>query len=310
MAPELSIQILNFAEDPPSWEPLFAFARLADRAGIDRLVVSEHVLYGENLDAYADPKSGGTRGGKQPTSPDGHWLDPLTTLTWIAATTTRVRVGTAILLAALRPPPLLAKQAATLDVFSGGRLDLGVGVGWQREEYDACGLDFERRGALLDRCLDVCQRLWRDRVVDFDDGDLTLERIHQMPKPAQPGGVPFWVSGRANARTARRVARFGAGWIPWGDDIADPRPGIAMMREACAAAGRDPASLLVQGMLPVVRDGAAVDIAATMAGVPALVDAGVTDFRFNHRWGTDLAADEALLADAVPAFRGAVGRTD
>src|SRR5690349_23959577 len=140
---------------------MFATARMYDRVGIDKLVVSDHVVFGEHLDAYGNPATGGTAGGRQPTGPDGHWLEPLTTLSVIAGTTSRVRLGTNILLAALRRPAVLAKTAATLDVLSGGRLDLGVGVGWQREEYEAVGLDFQDRGRLLDHTLEVCQALWR-----------------------------------------------------------------------------------------------------------------------------------------------------
>ena len=101
-----------------------------------------------------------------------------------AALTSQVRLGTNILLAALRRPAVLAKTAATLDVLSGGRLDLGVGVGWQREEYDAAGLDFGRRGLLLDETLGVCQTLWREQRSSFDGDTLHFDGIYQMPKPA------------------------------------------------------------------------------------------------------------------------------
>ncbi len=301
--PTLSVSLRTFDENPSTWQPLFEFADAADRAGIDRVVAAEHVLYGENLEAYADPATGGSLGGKQPTGPDGHWLDPLTVLTMIAARTTHVRLATGILLAALRPAPLLAKQLATLDVLSGGRVDLGVGIGWQREEYDACGVDFSRRGALLDERLGLLQRLWTETVVDHDDGVFRLERIHAMPKPAQPGGVPIWVSGRITDRTVRRVVAYGTGWIPWGDHIADPAPGIATMREALDAAGRDPSQLLVQGTLPVVKAGDAIDLAATMDGVGALREAGITDFRFNSRWTGDGAQDHDTMAAVVTALR-------
>jgi probable F420-dependent oxidoreductase len=307
--PQLSIQVPNFAEQPSSWEPTLALARAADAAGVDRIVVSDHVAYGERLDAYADPTLGGTEGGRQPTGPDGHWLEPLTLLAVIAGQTEQVRLGTSILLAALRTPAVLAKQAATLDVLSGGRLDLGVGVGWQREEYEACGLDFERRGELLDRCLAVCQLLWTEPVASYDDGELCFERIHAQPQPLQPGGVPIWVSGRIHRRTVERVVRFGAGWIPWGDHVADPRPGIEVLRQALAAAGRDPDELQVQGTLPVVRGpSGAPDVEATMVQVPALVAGGITDLRVARRWGADLDADRDLLARLVPAFRAMVGR--
>ncbi|MGZ8764328.1 MAG: LLM class flavin-dependent oxidoreductase, partial [Acidimicrobiia bacterium] len=131
-AAQLSIPLASFSgDDPGGWSRLREQIRVAEASGIDRIVVSDHVVYGENLDAYADPSLGGTAGGRQPTGPDGHWLEPFTVLTWAAAFTERVRLGTNIMIAALRRPVVLAKELATLDVLSGGRVDLGVGVGWQ-----------------------------------------------------------------------------------------------------------------------------------------------------------------------------------
>src|ERR1700729_3941185 len=111
---ELSIALPTFAmADTGDWSGVIDLAVAADRAGIDRVVVSEHVVFGEHPEAYADPRAGGRRGGKQPTGPDGPWLDPLVTLSYLAALTERVRLGTAILIAALRRPVVLAKTAAT-----------------------------------------------------------------------------------------------------------------------------------------------------------------------------------------------------
>ncbi len=233
--PQLSMALVTFAaEDPGSWQHLFDRARAIDAAGVDRIVVSDHVAFGENLEAYARPELGGSAGGKQPTGPDGHWLEPLTFLSVVGGMTSRVRLGTNILIAALRRPVVLAKTAATLDVLSGGRLDLGVGVGWQREEYDAAGLDFDTRGRLLDHTLAVCQTLWREQRARFDSDELHFDAIHAMPKPLQPGGVPVWVSGTVNPRVVQRLARFGSGWIPWGPAARDVTTGIAQMRDACS----------------------------------------------------------------------------
>ena len=254
--------------------------RAADAAGIDQLVVSDHVVFGENLEAYARPELGGSEGGKQPTGPDGLWLEPLTALTFVAGVTSQIRLGTNILLAALRRPVVLAKTAATLDVLSGGRLDLGVGVGWQREEYDAAGLDFDGRGALLDETLAVCQTLWRDQRATFDGKTLSFDGIHQMPKPAQAGGVPVWVSGTVNAPMLRRLARFGSAWIPWGRSAGDLATAIPLVRSGLEDRGRDPGDLRIVGYLPMVRDDdGRPDLARSMAAVPPLVDIGVTDFR-------------------------------
>ncbi len=308
--PQLSIGVRTFAaEDPGGWEALFERARLLDRVGVDRLLVSDHVVFGEHLEAYGRPEVGGTSGGVQPTGPDGHWLEPLTTLSVLAGMTSRIRLATNILIAALRRPVVLAKSVATLDVLSGGRVDLGVGVGWQREEYEAAGLDFAQRGRALDQTLEVCQRLWRDTRASFDSPDLRFEHIHQMPKPLQPGGVPLWVSGRVNDAVVRRLARFGSGWIPWGDDATDLEHALPRLRDRLADAGRDPAGLQVAGTLADVRGaGGSLDLEATMAAVPGLVEVGVTDFRASLRIPPDPAAAEDHLGRAVAAFRQVTGR--
>jgi probable F420-dependent oxidoreductase len=309
VTPALSLGLRNFsAEDPGTWQALLDLTRTADEVGIDRLVVSDHVVFGENLDAYGRPEVGGSKGGKQPTGPDGHWLDPLTLLTFVAGMTTNVRLATGILIAALRRPIVLAKMASTLDVLSNGRLDLGVGVGWQREEYVAAGLSFEGRGRLLDHTLEVCEAAWRDTDISYRSDELQFDRIHQMPKPLQAGGVPIWVSGTLNQRVIDRVVRFGSGWIPWGDDIADPAKGIGVMRDALEAAGRGATLLQVTTGLPTVKgaDGN-LDIAATMEGVPPLVEAGITDFRV-YAVPTDPSAARDHLAELVTAFRATVGR--
>ncbi len=206
MPAQLSTGLRTFAaEDPGDWSSLVEFARAADEAGVDRLVLSDHVVFGENLDAYGDPANGGSRGGKQPTGPDGAWLDPITTIAHLTAVTTRVRFATNILIAALRRPVVLAKMAATIDVLSKGRIDLGVGVGWQREEYEAAGLSFEGRGRLLNHTIEVCQTLWRNETANYETDELSFSHIHQMPKPTQPGGVPIWVSGTVNGRSMDRL---------------------------------------------------------------------------------------------------------
>lgn len=283
--PQLSVTLKNFAaEDPGSWEPMLEAAAAADRAGVDRLVVVDHVVFGEALDDYAKPELGGAAGGRQPTGPDGHWLEPLTTLAVVAGRTSRIRLATGIVVAALRRPVVLAKTLATLDVLSGGRVDLGVGVGWQRAEYDAAGVPFEERGRLLDESLELCRRLWTEPVVDLPGAG----PIHQMPKPIQPGGVPVWVSGRStNPRVLDRIARFGAGWIPWGDDAADPRAGIERIRTVIGA----DRPLQVTAALP--RD---------LAELPSLVDAGVTDFRAFVR-----DPSEQAFAELVGRLRDAAG---
>jgi probable F420-dependent oxidoreductase len=303
--PELSLYLGTFTDAPQhDWRATLDLARAMDEAGVDRLVVSDHVVFGENLEAYADPSIGGQAGGRQPTGPDGSWLEPLIVLTAIAAATERIRLGTAILLAALRRPAVLAKQLATLDVLSEGRVDLGVGVGWQREEYEAVGLSFKDRGRLLDHTLEVCQTLWTQQRASYQSAELTFEGIHQMPKPVQSGGVPLWISGTVNNAVARRIARFGSGWIPWGAAYADIPGAIAAMKDKVLEFGGDPTDLQVQGVARVVKtEDGSIDYEASAGGVPALVAAGVTDVRFPASLTADRDRALEILSPLVEAFR-------
>ncbi|MFB9831955.1 TIGR03619 family F420-dependent LLM class oxidoreductase [Actinoallomurus acaciae] len=302
---QLSTPLTSFsATDPGGWDHMFRHARLLDRAGFDRLVVSDHVVLGERLEEYSRPEIGGQAGGRQPTGPDGHWLEPLTTLSVLAGMTSRIRLGTNILLAALRRPVVLAKSTATLDVLSSGRLDLGVGVGWQREEYEAAGLRFEERGRLLDHTLEVCRTLWQEERAGFSSPELGFEAIHMMPKPTRPGGVPIWVGGSVNSRVADRLARFGTGWIPWGVEAADLPAAVGRMREALADRGRDPSGLQVVGRLAGrTRPDGELDVERTMEAVPGLVAAGATDLRLTVRIPDDDAEAHDRLSGIVAAFR-------
>jgi alkanesulfonate monooxygenase SsuD/methylene tetrahydromethanopterin reductase-like flavin-dependent oxidoreductase (luciferase family) len=201
---------------------------------------------------------------------------------------------------------VLAKQLATLDVLSDGRVDLGVGVGWQKEEYDAAGLPFAGRGRLLDHTLEVCQTLWTENRASYVSPELSFDGIHQMPKPVQAGGVPCWISGTVNDAVARRIARFGRGWIPWGSAFADLPQAITDMKDKVRQHGGDPTDLQVQGSARAVkRDDRSIDYEASVAVVPALVAAGVTDVRFTVAVPDD--GDEAvgLLSPLVKAFREA-----
>ncbi len=308
--PQLSIQVANFAVRPlPDWHQLADHAVAADRAGVDRLAVADHVAFGDDLSAYGDPSVGGTAGGHQPTGPDGSWLEPLTTLAWLAARTDRIRLQTGILLAALRRPVVLAKMAATLDVLSEGRLDLGVGVGWQAAEYEAAGLNFAERGHLLDEALAVCQKLWTEDRASYHGSALVFSGIHAQPKPTTNGKLPIWVSGTVNRRTARRLAAFGSGWIPWGYDRNDVVNGIIRMRELLTAMGLDAGDFQVQGVLPLVKgDDSEIDISRTMEAAPQLVAAGVTDCRIAVPVPGDVDEATEALSELVDAFRSTVGR--
>lgn len=245
-------------------------ARLADEAGVDQLVLADHVVMGERTDRYPF--------GSFPYQASEPWMEPLTTFAAIAAVTKRARLFTGILIAPLRPAVLLAKTVATLDALSGGRVELGVGVGWQREEFDALGVPFERRWSRLDDTLRACRALWaQDGPVSFESPTVRFEGIWCSPRPVQPR-LPVWFGARLTGALAVRIAELGDGWYPIGvtppDELA---AGTKRIGEAMALAGRDPSALGVRTALVVQRDDHGhFDPARTFDPVPALVDAGAT----------------------------------
>jgi probable F420-dependent oxidoreductase len=273
------------------WQTLLDVARACDDAGVDRLVVNDHVVMGRRTDAYV--------WGRFPTAPDGPWLEPLTVLAAMAAVTRRVRLATGILIAPLRPAAVLAKTVATLDVMSGGRIDLGVGVGWQSEEYDAVGLDFNDRGRRLDDTIRACRALWSQLPASYSSDAASFDDTFCSPQPAQQR-LPVWFAGTLNERNLRRVVELGDGWIPiMGASIDDIRAGADRLREAASR------PIVVQAPAPIAKaaDGSR-DPAATMESVPTLLDAGVTDVYVNiASFAASPVEASAALERLVTTFR-------
>lgn len=311
MRPQLSVSVRNYAESAPAdWRHVLEQARAADDAGVDRVYVSDHVVFGGDLAAYADPRSGGRKGGGQPTGPDGEWLEALTMVSALVAVTNQVIVGTNVLVAPLRPPVLLAKMAASIDALSHGRFELGVGLGWQEAEYAAMGLDFGRRGSLLDEQLAVCKELWTAPAAQFSGSHLDFSDVHMMPKPTGTGGVPVWIGGSTRPVVARRLARYGRGWLPWGttpDTFADA---LVRMRALVEKEGGDFDLVQVAHALPNHFTRASeIDYEATFADVSGLIAKGVTDFRTGLRVPQDYDGAYDMFARLVDEFDKASQRS-
>jgi probable F420-dependent oxidoreductase len=306
-APTLTVGLANYGSTyrPGEWKRFVDLGRAADDAGVDRVVVVDHVVMGNNTDKYV--------WGKFPVPPDAPWYEPITMLTAIAAVTERVRLATGILIVPLRPAAFLAKQIATLDQLSNGRVDLGVGTGWQREEYEAEGIDFDQRGQLLTDSLAALQVLWRETPAALDTPTLSFSDIYCEPKPVQAGpngghGVPIWVAGTLNKRNLDRLVRFASGWIPiMGATIDDIAAGAKQIGEAWTAAGRDPAGLKVQAPIRIAMDdNGRPDIARSMESIPELVAAGATDVNVTLRaFCRDVADAPAVMDELVRRFRSA-----
>ncbi len=252
---------------------LLEAARAADELGIDQLVMPDHLAMGARTDRYPY--------GRFPLPLDEPWLEPLTALAAIAGATRRIRLATGVLIAPLRAPLVLAKTAATLDVLSGGRLDLGVGVGWQEEEYAAAGVPWGSRWQRLEDGLRACRALWRDAPASFHSKTVSFDEVWCLPRPVQEGGVPLWFGVALGPRNLARVAELGAGWMPMDSRPEAIRDGLARLREALARAGRSGADFGVRAHAPVVFGAdRRPDLERSLAGLPALAEAGATAASF------------------------------
>jgi len=244
-------------------------ARIADATGIDQLVIPDHVVMGPHLENYPY--------GPFPLPLEEPWPEPLTVLAAMAGASSRVRLGTGVLITPLRPAVLLAKTLATLDVLSRGRLEVGVGTGWQKEEYQAEGLDFEKRWQLFEDGLRACRVLWRDAPASFASPTLSFSDVWCLPRPVQPGGPPLWFGVALGPKNLARIAELGGGWMPMDSRPEALKSGIAKLRDAFREAGRSFEGFGVRAHVAYARRAdKSLDLEATLASIPALVEAGAT----------------------------------
>ena len=253
--------------------PVVELATRAEELGVDGIAVADHVAIG--------PDTGGYPFGEFPLPSDAPFLEPLSLLMAIATVTRRVRLTTGILIAPLRPAVLLAKIAATVDVMSDGRLELGVGVGWHEAEYDACGVDFHRRGVVLDDMIGACRALWTAPMATYESASVKFELLSSVPLPVQQP-LPVLFAGSAHARNLARLGASGDGWITvMGAEPASIAEGVDRIRAARRAHGRDDAAFIVRAELAPRTDARGrPDVTATFEDAPDLVAAGVTDVQF------------------------------
>lgn len=245
-------------------------ARVADEAGIHQIVMTDHLAIGPRTDRYPFAA-------KFPYPPQEPWPEPLTVLAAFAGATSRVRLGTGVLIGPVRPALLVAKSVATLDVLSRGRVDLGIGTGWQREEFTDPGLPFMGRTARMEDAVRACRAIWEhEPPVSFASDTVAFDELWCEPRPVQ-SRLPIWFSGPANDITVRRITELGDGWLPLAIPLDDVTATIEQLRAAFVAAGRDPATLGVRQNLAVkTDDDGRVDLLKTVAPVSDLAARGVT----------------------------------
>lgn len=254
-----------------------AVAVAAEAAGVATLWSGEHVVMVD------DPRS------RYPYADDGRiavpaeadWIDPLIGLSFAAAATSTIGLATGVLLLPEHNPLLVAKQAATLDSLSGGRLTLGVGIGWSKEEFDALGVPFAGRAARTAEYVAAMRTVWRDDVASFSGAFVDFSAIRVNPKPSRGEGIPV-VLGSNSDPALRRVAAWGDGWYGFNlDGVRQVAERLTALDEHCAAAGRNRGELRVAVAL---RD-PQPDDAARLA---------------------DLGVDELVLVASPPADPGEV----
>lgn len=207
-------------------------ARAAEEAGLDSLWVADHVVY---------PVQPGTSypygDARPPFAAEDGFLEAFTTLAAVAGATERVELGTSVLVLPMREPLLVAKTIATLDVLSEGRVLVGVGAGWWREEFEALGAQFEGRGSRMDEQIEILRALWRDGAVAHRGRSYEFEELACRPHPARPGGPPIVVGGMA-PRAMQRAGALGDGWHALGSHAETLAEGFEEVLRSARAAGR------------------------------------------------------------------------
>lgn len=211
-----------------------ALAQGTEATGFESLWTVEHVVYPDGYESTYpySPK------GKMPGDRDTPIPDPLIWLSYVAACSTTLKLATGILILPQRNPLVLAKELSTLDQLSGGRMLLGIGVGWLREEFDALGVPWERRGERTDDYIAAMRALWDGDGASHDGGFASFERVSSNPKPVQ-GRVPIVIGGHSRA-AAERAGRIGDGFFPGTGDLAEL---FDIVGQSAAAANRDPAAV-------------------------------------------------------------------
>jgi len=227
--------------------------KIAEAAGFDSVVTVDHVVFPHSYTSvypYAP-------GGRLPGGPGGSLPDPLIWMAAMVSVTQKLRFMTGVIILPLRNPLVLAKQVATLDHMSGGRIELGVGVGWLKEEFEAVGVPFEKRGARTDEYIAVMRRLWAEDGVSFDGKFVSFHEVSSNPKPVRRV-VPIVIGGHSEA-AARRAGRLGDGFFPSIGAQVDTVPLFDVVRRSAESAGRDPTTVEIMAGCPDLLPGSDKD---------------------------------------------------
>jgi probable F420-dependent oxidoreductase len=260
----------------------------AEAAGFATLWSGEHVVMVDEPESRYPYSADG----RIAVPADADWLDPLLALTFAAASTSRIGLATGVLLLPEHNPVLAAKQVATLDVLCGGRLTLGVGIGWSAEEFEALGVPFARRAARTAEYLAAMRLLWSQDVASFSGEFTSFESVRVYPKPVRGRRVPVVLGGNTDA-ALRRVAAVGDGWYGFNLAVAEAASRAGTLAGLCRDAGRDTGELSIAVALTDGSPAALPELAAAGITEVVLVGAPPGNAREAASWVSGLAAEWA-----------------
>jgi probable F420-dependent oxidoreductase len=215
----------------PKW--VGEFVTMLESEDVESVWMPEHVVMAEDY----EPLYEYSEDGRAPVAPTTMMPDPLHWLTFAAALTQKLVIGTGVLIGPQHSAAVLAKRLSTLDALSAGRLKVGIGIGWQKEEYEAVGVPYRQRGKRLDEALDAMRILWRDDPATYHGEFIDFEKVHCDTKPVQVGGVPFYIGGSSEA-AAKRAGERGDGFFPYVISPEDLAVRMETVKAAAAVAGR------------------------------------------------------------------------
>jgi len=273
-------------------------ARVADAAGVDMISVPDHISFGPGArEEYPQGPD------KFPGGMDEDWYEPLTLLAAIASVTTRIQLSTAILISPLRSAVFLAKQLATLDRISNGRVVPVFGAGWHRAEFASCNMPFDNKFTHMEEQIGACRALWKGGAQSFHGTIVNFDDLWSYPLPVN-GDMPIWLGIKPSPRNIERMARLGNGWLPAMESlevIADTKAKVLALK---AEMGLPTEFTIRKGLVPIYRADGTADADATFAQAGAMADAGVDVVDLATIFLSGDYRDAAGLIERVAALKG------
>lgn len=289
---------------PKDLRGLVEMAVQAEKAGFDAVMVSEHVVLGEGSDAEgvpANPREYALPGNQDPRTP---WPSSLLLLSAVAQATSKLRLIAGAVIPPLRHPLMIAKELATLDLLSEGRLVVQPTVSWHRAEYKALGVPFTARGDLLDEHLDAWATVWSHSPASFAGQHYSFSNVYVEPKPFRHSGPPLWFGGSTmHERLIRRIVKYGTGFNPLGR----PAPGdLELLARAMQHAGRDMSELEMVGGTRATFSGAdsVADLEPALRSIPEQIEQGFTTFCIKPSQFIDDPAEVQALCHQIAGWVG------